>query len=213
MADTGWISPGTMASDSAAGGTRPWANPDNAKLSNNAYATAAGTPSGGSSYYLKATNFGFAIPAGATIDGIKVQFERKRGATANVSDWKIHIVKASGAYGTQNKSGGWNWTTSEGYIEFGGDADLWGEVWGATDINDPDFGVGLAVGLDPLTVAYVDHVRIKVYYTEVALTNMKVNIGDVFKDVDEIKINIGGAWKAVTKVQINIGDVWKTMFG
>lgn len=44
-------------------------------------------------------------------------------------------------------------------------------------------------------------------------TNMKINIGDVFKDVTELKINIGDTWKAVTQVKINIGDVWKTVFG
>jgi hypothetical protein len=44
-------------------------------------------------------------------------------------------------------------------------------------------------------------------------TNIKINIGDTFKDVSEMKINIGDAWKAVTKVQINIGDAWKTVFG
>jgi len=43
-------------------------------------------------------------------------------------------------------------------------------------------------------------------------TNMKINIGDTFKDVSEMKINIGDSWKAVTKVQQNIGDAWKTVF-
>jgi hypothetical protein len=43
-------------------------------------------------------------------------------------------------------------------------------------------------------------------------TNMKINIGDAWKDVDSIQVNIGDAWKPVTKVQINIGDAWKTVF-
>ena len=43
-------------------------------------------------------------------------------------------------------------------------------------------------------------------------TNMKVNISDVFKDVDSIQINIGDVWKDVTSIQQNIGDVWKTVF-
>lgn len=44
-------------------------------------------------------------------------------------------------------------------------------------------------------------------------TNMEINIGDTWKDVDSIKINIGDTWKDVTKVQINIGDAWKDVFG
>ena len=43
-------------------------------------------------------------------------------------------------------------------------------------------------------------------------TNMKINIGDTFKDVDALKINIGDSWKAVTSVKQNIGDSWKTVF-
>ena len=43
-------------------------------------------------------------------------------------------------------------------------------------------------------------------------TNMKLNIGDTFKDVDALKINIGDAWKSVTSVKQNIGDVWKDVF-
>lgn len=43
-------------------------------------------------------------------------------------------------------------------------------------------------------------------------TNIKINIGDVWKDVSEIKINIGDSWKVVTEVWINIGDVWKRVF-
>ncbi|MBA7624939.1 hypothetical protein ES703_32359 [subsurface metagenome] len=43
-------------------------------------------------------------------------------------------------------------------------------------------------------------------------TNMKINISDVWKDIDSLKINIGDAWKNVIKIQQNIGDVWKTVF-
>jgi len=44
-------------------------------------------------------------------------------------------------------------------------------------------------------------------------TNIKLNIGDSWKDVSEMKINIGDSWKSVVKAQVNIGDVWKTIFG
>jgi hypothetical protein len=42
---------------------------------------------------------------------------------------------------------------------------------------------------------------------------IKVNIGDVFKDVTAVSINIGDTWKTVTKGEVNIGDVWKTFYG
>lgn len=43
-------------------------------------------------------------------------------------------------------------------------------------------------------------------------TNMKINIGDVFKDVDSMKINIGDVFKDVAEVKQNIGDTWKVVF-
>lgn len=43
-------------------------------------------------------------------------------------------------------------------------------------------------------------------------TNMKINIGDTFKEVSSAQINIGDSWKPVTKAQVNIGDSWKSIF-
>lgn len=97
--------------------------------------------------YLTATNFGFSIPDGATINGIKVEIEQR------------------------------------------------------TDEDTSEIS------------AYVDHIRITVYYTEVPVgTNTQINIGDVWKEIPEMKINIGDTWKDVASMQINIGDVWKEIF-
>ncbi len=43
-------------------------------------------------------------------------------------------------------------------------------------------------------------------------TNMSINIGDTFKDVDSLKINVGDDWKDVVSVSQNVGDSWKTVF-
>ena len=67
----------------------------------------------------------------------------------------------------------------------------------------PAYSYGVSSG-------WYDNIAIDIAYP--AGTNMKINIGDAFKDVDEIKINIGGTWKTVTKAQVNIGDTWKTVF-
>ena len=233
MADTGYISPGTMADDSTVG-TISWSNPNNAKASDGSYATAekdgtyldspvdgyakivkadgsigttdkAGEDAldssdtyriyGGStekwgetwsytdindsdfgfvfaagffhaieldyeySEYLKATNFGFSIPSGATIDGIEIGVEQQ--------------------------------------------GERWNAGGGGGFPPEPD---------DWQTKAWVDHIRIKVYYTETSGTNMQINISDTFKEVPAMKINIGDTWKDVTAVKQNIGDTWKTVF-
>lgn len=41
---------------------------------------------------------------------------------------------------------------------------------------------------------------------------MKINISDIWKNVDSLKINIGDVWKEVAEVKMNIGDSWKTIF-
>ncbi len=43
-------------------------------------------------------------------------------------------------------------------------------------------------------------------------TNIQINIGDVWKDVEGMQINIGDVWKTVEGAQINIGDTWKEIF-
>jgi hypothetical protein len=43
-------------------------------------------------------------------------------------------------------------------------------------------------------------------------TNMQINIGDSWKELEGLQINIGDVWKPVASAQINIGDAWKTIF-
>ena len=166
-------SPGTVV-DNAAVGTEIWSNPNNAKISDNIY---TGIVVGGvaTSHYLKATNFGFSIPVGATIDGILVEIEREadqNSADDNVKDSSVKIVKADGSIGATNKADTVNkWPTTDTYKSYGSAIDLWGESWTSTDINDVDFGVVLSVVLTCLdwgVAALVDHIRITVYYTPAA---------------------------------------------
>jgi len=67
------------------------------------------------------------------------------------------------------------------------------------------FGGGALVGAAYCAAIYV--------IWEAATPGIKINIGDVWKDVTGVQINIGDTWKTVTKGEVNIGDVWKTFFG
>src|SRR3989344_4673849 len=91
-ASTGPNSPGTMADDASVG-TLTWAaTVDNAKTQNDTSTTAT-TASSAQSHYLKATNFSFAIPTNATIDGIVVEVEKFEVGTGTASDTAVRIVK------------------------------------------------------------------------------------------------------------------------
>ena len=124
------------------------------------------------SHYLKALGFGFSIPAGASIQGIKVNFKRvfvSGGASSTVYDTAIKLVKA-GTIGSTNRSTGQGWNGTEQTDSFGSITDLWGDTWTPSDINNANFGVVLAAHLNGTTgspaTAYgkVNYVTITVYY-------------------------------------------------
>ena len=169
--DTGVGSPGTMADDSAVG-TVAWSNPDNAKVDDTNYATAftIGTIQ---THYLKATNYGFSLPVGSTVDGIEVKINRKSTESVppdTIFDNAVKIVLADGSIGSENKAVGGEWPQSDTTITYGGSADLWSESWSYENINDIDFGVVLTADLSRAfgggVTSSVDYITIQVTYTE-----------------------------------------------
>ena len=118
---------------------------------------------GATTHYLKATNFGFTIPGGSVIDGIVVEVERKENSSSVCKDSRIRIVKG-GSVGSTDKSSVTEWPTTDTYKTYGGAADLWGETWSSTDINDSTFGFALSALGVGFGTAQVDHIRITVYY-------------------------------------------------
>jgi len=211
MASEGPNSPGTMANDDTVG-TKDWTNPDNAKVSDDSYAVCSfGFFKAGISHYLKATNFGFTIPAGATINGIKVEVElysSRDGGGSGYPDYDkyVNIVKSDDTFGSENKATETDIDTSQTIVTYGGSEDLWSEEWTVEDINSANFGVGYSAyvwGGGPLSVL-VDHIRITVYYTEGAGTvNPKVKVSGTFS-TKPIKVKIGGSFVEKTqKVKVS----------
>ena len=209
MASIGPLSPGTMADDSAVGSVS-WSNPDNAKVSDDTRAiNQLGSAVGKESHYLKATNFGFSIPVGATINGIVVEIERSwqngssafgeinDGGSASGGAGGLRIVKG-GSISSTDRSVGAVWTnTTDAYSSYGSSSDLWGETWTAEDINASTFGFVISVmgfngpsGTDPQ--AKVDHIRITVYYTVgvAGPTNLKSYNTNLKGNIKSINTNL-----------------------
>lgn len=164
---------GTFANDAAVG-TIDWTNPSNAQTSDNSYADAS-IGSNLNTKYLKASNFGFTIPIGATIDGIKVRIEKSVRYTTppkvNIDDNSVRLYYKD-AWRGDDKADASYWATSDTYEEYGGDSDDWGLApIEAEFINDSGFGVGISGhgvidGELPANTAWIDHIEIIVYYTE-----------------------------------------------
>jgi hypothetical protein len=154
---------------SDAPGTVAWSNPDNAKVSDNVYATVSTSSNGVTSHYLKATNFSFSIPTGATINGIVAEVEKKKGVLDSSDiDNSVKLVKGGTISGT-DKASSTPWPNTDTYTTYGSSSDLWGLSLTPSDINDTNFGVAISsliVSSDIGVDANIDHIRITVYYTE-----------------------------------------------
>lgn len=166
MASEGPNSTGTVVSDSTVG-TEAWSNPSNATASDDSDAICVvGQGTGQIGEYLKCTNFGFSIPAGATIDGITVDVELRSSQVNRVVDNAVRIVKG-GTIGSTDRSSGTNWPTTETTRSYGSTSDLWGESWTVADINASTFGFAISpssTGAGSRN-AEIDHVQITIEYT------------------------------------------------
>ncbi|HSP98685.1 MAG TPA: hypothetical protein VL049_15800 [Candidatus Dormibacteraeota bacterium] len=156
----GPLSPAAVVDDSSFGGAG-WFPASNAIASDDLYALAA--PGMSPTHYLKATTFGFAIPAPAQIQGIEVFVER-HAALGTIFDSRARIVKG-GVIGTAERALGGNWpSVTDATVTYGNPSDLWGETWTPADINNNGFGFALSVD-DNVDTAAVDHISITVHYT------------------------------------------------
>ena len=168
---------GTGANDATVG-TVAWTNTGNITSEDGVVASVS---NGSSTQYLVATNFGFSIPSGATINGITAEIRRKRGGINTCLDAQINIVKG-GVIKTTNKSTGTVLPTSFAYKSYGGSSDLWGESWTYSDINSSGFGFVYRVdrgGGKSAMNPQVDAMRITIDYTDSASgpVNMKTVVG------------------------------------
>ena len=133
---------GTGANDATVG-TEAWETPEEITVTgggnDGVYADTGVMAKSEISNYLKATNFGFAIPDGSTILGITVEIDRKEGntqAAGGVKDSEVKIVKADATIGATNKADTTNfWPTAEAIATYGSISDLLGETYTTTHIK------------------------------------------------------------------------------
>jgi hypothetical protein len=142
-----------------------WTNPGNVVASDNAKATA--TLSGSAlSQNLDATNFGFAIPAGSTIDGVTVRIERMASSSSSIRDYDVRLLKGGSVSG-DDKASSSNWPTSDSNATYGDSDDLWGTTLTSADVNSSSFGVTLKARnvSGSSRTASVDRIEVTVNYT------------------------------------------------
>jgi len=160
-----------------------WTNPGNIVSDNNSSATLAQvggffSTTTSTSEALIASNFGFAIPANATILSIQATIGRSttQNIAGNTKDVSVMLVKGGTSTGTNKAATTTNWPTSETAANYGSTTvdPLWGTSWTAADINAANFGISLVTIQQANTVTNtlsVDYMRITVNYLVPATLN------------------------------------------
>jgi len=165
--------PASGVNDSSVG-TQQWFNPGNIKFAEDNLSATTSSHFDVLSNYLKGSNFGFNIPAGAAITGILFEirmFDSSQwNASGGCSDSIVSMVKGGSVQGA-NRAGHALATNGPRWESYGGSTDLWGLTWTPSDVNDQNFGGVLQVHLQGASGSgqqagcSVDAFRITIYYS------------------------------------------------
>ncbi len=165
-------------------GTVTWTNVGNITGNDNIYATA--NLNGSTTHYLRATNFGFAIPTNATITGITVTIGRygTTGSGSDVRDNVVSLINNGTVSGSNLAYTTTDWPSLEATANYGGTTNMWGfntTTLTPAIINAANFGVALSVKSSNTRTAYVDYITISVSYNGGTYSSqvLSVNTGSV----------------------------------
>jgi hypothetical protein len=167
VSDTGVKYPATVSTTQESGDDNDWTNASSVGADDGDYAriTHPSFSSPDTSYLLMATNFSMGVPAGAIINGIKVEIERYY-ENGTVADYDVCLTKNGTTRVGDDKSTGAAFPSSPAITTFGGAADLWGTNWTVDEVNASTFGVLYKMqATGSASDGYVDFIRVTVYYT------------------------------------------------
>lgn len=163
MSLTAWKTSQTQENETGAD-SNSWGTMSNVAASDDNY-SACSIGKNEVSDFFNAKNFGFSIPANATIDGITVRIETKSSATNTLKDQTIQLL-VGGSRSGDNKAISDYYPTSDITRDYGGDSDKWGLNISPSDINSSDFGISIQYYADGgSATAYIDYIAIQVSYT------------------------------------------------
>lgn len=157
--------PGNCDNLNWSGGNRNWSNPDEAEVEDGDFAEV--TVDNQPSRYLRCNNYGFNIPAGATITGITVTVRRAVSSTffGSATDISVRLLQG-GSLAGDDKASNASYTTGWVNAGYGSSTDLWGLGWTPAQINANNFGVAFAAQRELFTrTVYVDVISVAVTYT------------------------------------------------
>lgn len=162
---------------SGGGSSVAWSNPTRVTADDGSSSTATLPAGTATTHYLKATNFGLALPTTAVINGLTVEVKGQLSAAQNcvgrIYLYKNSVLTASAKlFGTGQSTANFS-VGSPSTITFGNSTDLWsGTVLTAADLNASTFGVALkftagteaGVASTASNTFSIDYMKLKVDY-------------------------------------------------
>lgn len=180
MADTGFKSPSDTLSVN-------WVNPTNIFSSDDNRATYNFDVEAEPSTVLSALNFGLGLPVGAVINGIEVTVERSDSDQDDEQQDNSAQLIVGGSPAGDDKSKLDFYGTTDAVVTYGGPSDLWGLSPTFSQINASNFGFGISVKDEfEDETTRIDHIQIKVYYTEASVIQRVSQVRSIVVNKDEI---------------------------
>lgn len=138
-----------------------------------AYATAELTTTanqlGSVSKYLWLSDFRFALPTDAIIQGISVSVLRRAGTAHFIHDTEVRLIAGTTATAVNEADPSTFWGDEFAAVSYGGVHDTWGRAWTPAVLNDDTFGVLISAQNTDAASAHsarIDTVVVTVTYTE-----------------------------------------------
>lgn len=149
----------TNAGTGTAVGT--WANPGNITSSDNVWATESASTQDP----IEAETFGFSIPAGVSIDEIKVKAEgNSDGGSFPERNIKAQITKngtsAVGEFNVKTLPSG-----TDATLIFNPSSPIWDLTWTVSEINASTFGVFISHNSTATQEIRIDNITIAIFFT------------------------------------------------
>jgi len=155
ISDTGFKNPSAEGEDH-----NDWTNGANMYSSNN---LDAYSESGDSNDFY---NFGLVIPDGVTINGIELKIE---GSSIGIDGVDADLSWNGGTTYTSDLSTP-NFNGTDVVYTLANNSYTWGRTWNASEFSNSTFRVRLTHRIEDFSRIYVDHLQVKVYYTEASDT-------------------------------------------
>lgn len=142
-----------------------WVDPENALAADGNAAEAGLDTNASPTAELLVTGFGFSLPPGAIVTGVKVDVTR-RSRDGDLRDESIHLFKSSTVRLPYRHASSDKWGTEFSTKSYGGATDRWGGDLSAADVNAATFGVAVSAKFVEAAGngrAYIDDLATTVY--------------------------------------------------